>query len=130
MDRQGYNSQEELLMASQDGFDTMVKNAIRAAPPGVNFALVAIRKLNTFKYWAEEQDMCGLALAPNLFTADVLNDYLRLLRSDEIEVAAKKDQKPTLPDVLKHEKGWLGECEELPWSEKGCSKSAIVLRSS
>ncbi len=107
MDRQGYNSQEELLMASQDGFDTMVKNAIRAAPPGVNFALVAIRKLNTFKYWAEEQDMCGLALAPNLFTADVLNDYLRLLRSDEIEVAAKKDQKPTLPDVLKHEKGWF-----------------------
>jgi hypothetical protein len=34
MNEQGYDTSEELMMASQDGFDTIVKNAIRAAPPG------------------------------------------------------------------------------------------------
>jgi hypothetical protein len=34
MDEQGYDTPEELLMASKDGFDTMVKNAIRASPQG------------------------------------------------------------------------------------------------
>jgi hypothetical protein len=57
--------------------------------------------------------MCGLALTPNLFTADVMNTYLHLLRADEIEVAAKKDQKPNLPDVLKHEKDWFKFWEKL-----------------
>ncbi len=60
-----------------------------------------------------------MALSPNLFTAEVLVSYLRLLRADEIEVAAKRDQKPAMPDVLKHEKGLvqvLGKIEELSWS--------------
>jgi hypothetical protein len=74
---------------------------------------VAIRKLNTFKYWAEERDMCGLAFTPNLFTAEVLDAYLRFLRSDEIEISAKKDQRPTVPEVPKHEKDWFKFWEKL-----------------
>ena len=95
MNEQGYDSLEELML---------VKNAIRAAPPGVNFASVAIRRLNAFKHWSEECDMCGLELTPALFTAEVMNAYLRLLRADEIEVPAKKDQKTNLPDVLKQKR--------------------------
>ena len=57
--------------------------------------------------------MCSLELTPALFTAEVMNAYLRLLRADEIEVAAKKDQKPNLPDVLKQEKEWFKFWEKL-----------------
>ena len=71
MEMQGYDTPEELAMASQDDFDSMIKNAIKSSPPDVNFASVAIRKLNTFKYWTEERTMCGLPITANLFTADI-----------------------------------------------------------
>ena len=57
--------------------------------------------------------MCGLPVTADLFTAPVLISYLAFLRSDEIEVAAKKDQKPTKPDVLKHKKDWFKFWEKL-----------------
>jgi hypothetical protein len=84
--------------------DNMIKTAIKSAPDEVSFPAVAIRKLNAFKYWAEERHMCGLPVFPHLFTAEVLVRYLTLLRADEIEQAAKKGQKPTMSDVLKQEK--------------------------
>ena len=35
---QGFDSTEELLRASKESFDSMIKIAIRAAPAGVTFA--------------------------------------------------------------------------------------------
>lgn len=57
MANQGYDSPTELMMTTRDAFDTMVKNAIKSSPPDVNFAAVAIRKLNTFKRWVDERYM-------------------------------------------------------------------------
>jgi hypothetical protein len=42
-----------------------------------------------------------------LFTNEVLQEYLLLMRADEIEVEAKRGQVPTKPDVLKSEKEWF-----------------------
>jgi hypothetical protein len=97
---QGFDTTEELLMASKDSFDTMIKNAIRAAPVGVTFASSSVRRLAAFKFCAEERYMCGLPSTPQLFTADVMREYLLLLRAGEIEVAAKAGQTPTRPDPL------------------------------
>ena len=107
MDEQGFDSTEELLMSSKEAFDTMVKNAIKSAPPGVVFSSASIRRLNAFKYWAEERDRCGLEVGPLLFTNEVLQEYLLLMRADEIEVEAKKGQVPTKPDILKSDKEWF-----------------------
>ena len=76
IEAQGYDSTEELVMASQDSFDTMVKNAIKSAPPDVTFSAASIRRLNAFKYWAEERFMCGLVITPQTFTAEILREYL------------------------------------------------------
>ena len=113
MDTQGYDSPEQLLMTSQVDLDNMVKYVIKSAPANVTFPSVAIRKLNAFKYWAEERIMCGLPVQAALFTDAELVAYLKLLRADEIEVAAKKDKKPMMPDLLKQEKEWFKFCEKL-----------------
>jgi hypothetical protein len=42
-----------------------------------------------------------------------LEDYLRIMRADEIEEAAKKGQTPTKPDPLKAEKDWFKFWEKL-----------------
>ena len=70
---QGFDSTEELLMASKDSFDSMIKNAIRSAPVGVTFASTSVRRLGAFKFWAEERFMCGLPLNPQLFTGEVMS---------------------------------------------------------
>ncbi len=57
--------------------------------------------------------MCGLSLSPAEFTAEELETYALLQRADEIEVAARKEQKPTKPDVLKQEKEWFKFHEKL-----------------
>ncbi len=72
MDDQGFDSTEELLMLSKESFNTMVKNAIKSAPPGAVFSSASIRRLNAFKYWAEERDRCGLEVGTKLFTNNVL----------------------------------------------------------
>ncbi|KAI2497147.1 hypothetical protein MHU86_17350 [Fragilaria crotonensis] len=113
MTDQGFDSTEELLMASKESFDTMIKNAIKSSPPDVIFSTASIRRLNAFKYWAEERHMCGLPVTPILFTAAVLAEYMNVLRSDEIEIAARKDQVPTKPDPLKAEKDWFKFWEKL-----------------
>ena len=110
---QGINSSEELLMSSKESFDTMVKNAIKSAPANVTFSSASIRRLNAFKYWAEEMEMCGLPTSPQLFTVAVLNNYLKLMRADEIEATPKKGQTPTKPDPLKSEKEWFKFWEKL-----------------
>ena len=63
--------------------------------------------MNAFKFWAEERALCGLPPFPQLFTVVELTDYLLIVRADEIEVAAKKDQVPMKPDGLKAEKEWF-----------------------
>ena len=113
MEDQGFDSPVELLMASQDSFDTMVKNAIKSAPDNVLFSTASIRRLNAFKFWAEERYMCGEPTSPQLFTADVLAQYMLIMRADEIEIAAKKGQVPTKPDPLKVEKEWFKFWEKL-----------------
>ena len=126
---QGYDTPDQLAMASQDSIDTMIKNAIRAAPENVSFPSVSIRKLNAFKYWADESIMCGLPVTATLFTAEVLDEYLRLLRSDEIEIAAKKGKKPEMPDVLKQEKDWFKFWEKLRnylGQIRGAAKAPLV----
>jgi hypothetical protein len=110
---QGFDSTEELLMASKDSFDSMIKNAIRSAPVGVTFASTSVRRLGAFKFWAEERFMCGLPLNPQLFTGEVMSEYLLLMRADEIEVAAKAGQVSTKPDPLKTEKDWFKFWEKL-----------------
>jgi hypothetical protein len=85
----------------------MVKNAIKSAPADVTFSSASIRRLNAFKYWAEERERCGQAIGPQLFTNEVLQEYLLIMRADEIEVEAKKGQVPTKPDPLKSEKEWF-----------------------
>jgi hypothetical protein len=107
MDEQGFDSTEELLMSSKESFDTMVKNAIRSAPADVTFSSASIRRLNAFKYWAEERERCGQAIGPQLFTNEILQEYLLIMRADEIEAEAKKGQVPTKPDPLKSEKEWF-----------------------
>jgi hypothetical protein len=57
--------------------------------------------------------MCGLSLSPADFTAEELEIYVLLQRADEIEVAARKEQKPIMPDILKHEKEWFKFYEKL-----------------
>ncbi len=57
--------------------------------------------------------MCGLPSTPQLFTNEVMNNDLLLMRADEIEVAAKAGQVPTKPDPLKTEKDWFKFCEKL-----------------
>ncbi|KAI2501496.1 hypothetical protein MHU86_12941 [Fragilaria crotonensis] len=57
--------------------------------------------------------MCGLPVTPILFTAAVLSEYMNVLRSDEIEITARKDQIPTKPDPLKAEKEWFKFWEKL-----------------
>ena len=91
----------------------MIKNAIKSAPNEVVFSTVAIRRLNAFKWWAEERFMCGLDVNPILFTPAVLVEYMGHLRADEIEVAARKDQAPTKPEPLKQEKDWFKFWEKL-----------------
>lgn len=113
MDDQGFDSVEELLMASRESFDTMVKNAIKSSPPDVMFSTASIRRLNAYKYWAEERHMCGLPTLPQLFTNEVLNEYMLVMRADEIEAAAKKGQVPVRPDPLKTEKDWFKFWEKL-----------------
>ena len=113
MEDQGIDSTEELLMSSKESFDTMVKNAVKSAPPEVTFSSASIRRLNAFKYWAEERERCGLAVGPQLFTNETLQEYLLLVRADEIEVKAKRGQVPTKPDVLKSEKDWFRFWEKM-----------------
>jgi hypothetical protein len=113
MEDQDFDSPVELLMASQDSFDTMVKNAIKSAPDNVLFSTASIRRLNAFKFWAEERYMCGEPTTPQLFTADVLAQYLLIMRAGEIKIAAKKGQVPTKPDPLKVEKEWFKFWEKL-----------------
>lgn len=113
MTEQGFDSAEELLMASKESFETMVKNAVKSSPADVTFSTALIRQLNVFKYWAEERHMCGLPTSPILFTEVVLTEYMAVLRSDEIEIAARKDQTPTKPDPLKAEKDWFKFWEKL-----------------
>ena len=92
MEVQGYDTPEELALAPQDDLDQMIKSAIKSAPEGVTFPATAIRKVNTFKYWTEEMLMCGLSPSDVLFsTAQIRDEYLRILRADEIEVKAKRD---------------------------------------
>ena len=67
IDSQGFDSTEELLMASQESFDTMIKNAIKSSPDDVSFSTASTRRLNAFKYWAEERHMCGLSTTPTVF---------------------------------------------------------------
>jgi hypothetical protein len=59
IEAQGYDSTEELVMVSQDNFDTMVRNAIKSAPPDVTCSAASMRRLNAFKYWVDECFMCG-----------------------------------------------------------------------
>ena len=46
----------------------------------------------------------GLPTGPNLFTEHVMSEYSNLMRSDEVEIAARKGQDPTKPDAIKSEK--------------------------
>jgi nitrogen-specific signal transduction histidine kinase len=110
---QGFDSTEELLMASKDSFDSMIRNAIRSAPAGVSFVSLSVRRLGAFKYCAKERYICGLPSTAQLFTNEVMNDYLLLMRADEIEVAAKAGQVPIKPDSLKTEKDWFKFWEKL-----------------
>ena len=71
MQIQGYDTPEELALAPQDDLDQMIKNAIKSAPEDVTFLATAIRKVNTFKFWAEEILMCGLSASAVLFTPQV-----------------------------------------------------------
>ena len=48
MEDEGFDTTEELLMASKDSFDTMIKNAIKSAPDDVVFSTASIRRLNAF----------------------------------------------------------------------------------
>jgi ribosomal protein L19E len=48
-----------------------------------------------------------------LFTNDVLQEYLLIMRADEIEVEAKRGQVPTKPDPLRSEKEWFRFWEKL-----------------
>ena len=48
-----------------------------------------------------------------MFTNDVLQEYLLIMRADEIEVEAKRGQVPTKPDPLKSEKEWFRFWEKL-----------------
>ena len=104
---QGIDSTEELLMSSKDSFDSMIKNANRANFEDIAFSSASVRRLQAFKFWAEEQHMCGMDTNPALFTAPVLDSYLRIMRADEIEEAAKRGQTPTIPDPIKSEKDWF-----------------------
>ena len=110
---QGFDSPHELLMASQESVDVMFKNAIRLAPADVLFSTASIRRINAFKFWAEQRALCGLSTLPQLFTVAELTDYLLIVRANEIEVTAKKDQVPTKPDALKAEKEWFKFWEKL-----------------
>ena len=100
-------------MASQESFDTMIKNAIKSSPDDVSFSTASTRRLNAFKYWAEERHMCGLSTTPTVFTEAVLTSYLAILRADDIEIAARKDQSLMMPDPLKTGKDWFKFWEKL-----------------
>jgi hypothetical protein len=69
--------------------------------------------LNAFKHWAEERHTCGLSTAPVLFTNDVLVQYMSVMCANEIEISARKDQTPIMPDPLKMEKDWFKFWEKL-----------------
>jgi hypothetical protein len=112
MEDQGIDSTEELLMSSKDSFDSMIKNANRANLENIAFSSASARRLQAFKFWAEEQYMCVMDTNPALFTAPVSGSYLRIMRADEIEEAAKKGQTPTIPDPIKSEKDWFKFWEE------------------
>jgi hypothetical protein len=57
--------------------------------------------------------MCGLPTNPMLFTDVMLMAYLTIQGSNELEIAARKDQAPTKPDPLKAEKDWFKFWEKL-----------------
>ncbi len=69
--------------------------------------------MGAFKSCAEERYICGLPSTAQLFTNEVMNDYLFLMRADEIEVAAKVGQVPIKPDPLKTKKDWFKFWEKL-----------------
>lgn len=104
---QGYDSPEELLNVSEDDLDLMIKSASRHPPPDVTFPSLPIRKLYVLRFWADERIRTGLPTGPNLFTEQVMGEYSNLMRSDEVEVAARKGQDPTKPDAIKAEKDWF-----------------------
>jgi hypothetical protein len=129
MTEQGFENPTELMMTSRDALDTMVKNAIKSSPDNVAFSAVAIRKLNAFKRWADERHMCGLSLSPADLTAEELEIYVLLQRADAIKVAARKEQKPIMPDILKHEKEWFKFYEKLKnylGQVRGAAQSPIL----
>ena len=104
---QGYDSPKELLNVSEDDLDLMIKSASRHPPPDVTFPSLPIRKLYVLRFWADERIRTGLPTGPNLFTEQVMGEYSNLMRSDEVEVAARKGQDPTKPDAIKAEKDWF-----------------------
>ena len=89
------------------------KKVIKSSPPNVAFSTASIRRLNAFKHWAEERHTCGLSTAPVLFTNDVLVQYMSVMCANEIEISARKDQTPIMPDPLKMEKDWFKFWEKL-----------------
>ena len=113
MTDQGFDSAEELLMASKESFETMGTNAIKSSPPNVAFSTASIRRLNAFKHWAKERHRCGLSTAPVLFSNNVVVHNMYVMRAKEIEISARKDQTPIMPDTLKMEKDWFKFWEKL-----------------
>ena len=104
---QGYDSPEELLSVSEDDLDLMIKSASRHPPVDVQFPSLPIRKLYVLRFWAAERLRVGLPMSPILFTEQVMNEYATLMRSDEVEIEARKNQDPTKPDAIKNEKDWF-----------------------
>jgi hypothetical protein len=104
---QGYDSPKELLSVSQDDLDLMIKSASRHPPADVQFPLLPIGKLYVLRFWAAERVRVGLPTSPILFTEQVMNNYAGLMRSDEVEVGARKNQDLTKPDAIKSKKDWF-----------------------
>jgi hypothetical protein len=97
---QGYDSPKELLIVSDDVLDLMIKLASRHPHPNVTFPLLPIRKLYILRFWADERIRTGLPTGPNLCTEQVMSEYSNLMRSDKVEVAARRGQDPTQPDAI------------------------------
>ncbi|KAI2506532.1 hypothetical protein MHU86_7942 [Fragilaria crotonensis] len=106
---QGFNSPDDLLLATESELNSMATSVARNPPRNmaqINMPFMALKNLKGLRFWADERKRTGLDADADDFTGeDVAIFTAKCQEYNELKDAAK-DEDASKPDALKKLTGW------------------------
>jgi hypothetical protein len=103
---QGFDTPADFLLVTESDLHSMVKTAASYPPEDVAFPFLAIKKLISYHFWADERLRTGQPVEPGHFTAAETIMALTSIRDSEECEEASKDLEPSKADPLKSVGTW------------------------